>query len=163
MNRTFLLLGSNEGDRMAFLNMASEKINELIGPVISVSRVYETEPWGFESKAFFLNRVLEVNTDLNPQKLLEAVLTIEAKLGRVRTAKGYHSRLIDIDILFYNSDIIQQKDLMIPHPRISERRFTLLPLNELAAEFVHPQNGSTVSELLAYCADTSKVILYKSA
>lgn len=164
MNTTYLLLGSNLDDRQGMIRKAVERINDRIGPVTGSSSVYESEPWGFESECSFLNQVVKVDTGLSPHELLEAILNIESKLGRKRDSRveRYSSRSIDIDILFYNEDIISENNLNIPHPRIPERMFTLLPLCELNPSMVHPVYQRTVKELMALCSDRNEVSLYLS-
>jgi 2-amino-4-hydroxy-6-hydroxymethyldihydropteridine diphosphokinase len=164
MNTTYLLLGSNLDDRQVMIRQAVEGINDRIGTVTGSSSVYESEPWGFKANGHFLNQVVQVDTGLSPHELLEAILQIELKLGRKRDSsfEGYSSRSIDIDILFYNEDIISDNDLNIPHPRISERMFTLLPLCELNASMVHPVYKLTLQELKALCKDPNEVFLYQS-
>lgn len=162
MNFAFLLLGSNLNDRSALLLRAKEEISMLTGEILQESSVYESEPWGFQSDKRFLNQVVKIETELAPAEVLVKILQIESKLGRQRTGeKGYESRLIDIDILFYNDEIIRKNSLTIPHPKIPERMFTLLPLNELAPSLIHPESGKSVSELLKACPDTLHVYLYK--
>ena len=117
---------------------AKKMIEESIGSVVSVSSVYETEPWGFESDNEFLNMVLCVETDLSPSGLLGRILMIESQLGRIRCENQYSSRNIDIDILLYNNEIVNEAALEIPHPRMHERRFVLVPLAEIAPELIHP-------------------------
>ena len=142
--KVFLGIGTNLGDRESNLKKAIALIKENIGPVIKSSSVYETEPWGFQSNDYFLNMVLEVKTDLKPSGLLGRVLMIEASMGRLRNAEGYTSRLIDIDILFYGKRKFSGKALLIPHPKLHERKFVLIPLCEIAPEFIHPVLGKTM-------------------
>ena len=165
MKEVYLLLGSNRGDRVDFLSKALDLIAEKAGIVLAESAVYETEPWGFEDPTPFLNQVVEISTDLVPEELLEQLLTIEARLGRIRPFDscgcaddgGYAGRTIDIDILFYGSKLVFTDHLMVPHPRLHERRFTLVPLSEIAPGFIHPLLKKTVSELLQGCKDQAKV------
>jgi 2-amino-4-hydroxy-6-hydroxymethyldihydropteridine diphosphokinase len=160
MKKVFLGLGSNIGSREDYLRQAIEKIRELIGPVIRISSAYETGPWGFQSENQFLNIVAEIETGLKPSGLLGRLLMIESLLGRLRDGKGYTSRTIDIDILLYGKMIIDQGDLKVPHERMHERRFVLIPLAEIAPDIIHPVFKKSISELLSVCADKSKVILY---
>ncbi len=157
MNRVFLLLGSNLGNPSENLSKSISLLNQKIGSVISCSSIYKTAPWGFEHEKFFLNQVLEIDTTHNPIKLLEKILSIEIEMGRKRSGKGYEGRIIDIDILFFNDDYYDLKDLIIPHPLLHKRRFTLCPLFELAPLKIHPIFKKNISELLADCEDNCNV------
>jgi len=157
MHDVYLLIGGNIGNRALILSQALALIRKRVGRIIRRSSVYETEPWGFEDQRPFLNQVLRVRTALTPGSLLSAVLQIELVLGRIRQSEQYHARTIDIDILFYDSEIISQKQLTIPHPLLHRRRFTLVPLAEIAPSLVHPVFNSTVEDLLAVCTDSNLV------
>ena len=130
-------------------------IHQQIGTVINTSSIYQTPPWGFEAEQDFLNQVVVIQTVQSPEALIKTILSIEKQLGRIRQGNHYHSRTMDIDILFYNNQIIEQPDLIIPHPRIRERKFVLIPLCEIAPELRHPRFNLTISELLSQCADPS--------
>lgn len=156
MNRVYLALGSNLGDRKGNLEAAGWEIGRQAGPIITHSGIYETEPWGNKNQHPFYNQVLEINTDLTPTRLLNTLLLIEAKLGRTRIEK-WSPRTLDIDILFYGNEIICQNDLILPHPEIQNRRFVLEPLNEIAGNFIHPVIGCSITRLLAACTDDSAV------
>lgn len=158
MNKVFLGIGSNLGDREANLKEAVKGLGETIGTIISCSSVYETEPWGFETEEQFLNMVVEADTKLNPSGLLGAILMTEAKLGRTRSGKQYSSRLIDIDILLFNDLIMNEEALQIPHPHLHKRKFVLVPLCEIAPEVVHPVYKKTISELQESCNDKSLIV-----
>ncbi len=161
MQNIFLGIGSNIGNREENLNKAIARIEALtFSPVIS-SSVYETEPWGFKSSDSFLNGVLKISTTINPSVLLKELLAIEKDLGRVRTENKFSSRVIDIDILIYNCRVIVQKDLVIPHPEMHERRFVLVPMCEIAPEIYHPVLKRSMKYLLQTCGDSSRVELYK--
>ena len=161
MKKVFLGIGTNLGDREACLKSAIECIRESIGSVVCTSSVYETEPWGFSSDDQFLNMTVEVETALKPSGLLGRMLMIEARMGRLRSGKGYSSRLIDLDILLYSNKILNTKSLIIPHPRLHERKFVLVPLCEIAPDFVHPVLKNDIKTLLRDCKDKSKVIRLK--
>ena len=165
-NSVFLSLGSNLGDRAELLKRTRERIQDLVGRITKQSSIYETTPWEMEEAPQFLNQVLQVNTPLSPHELLEILHKIEEELGRIRDpgceirdtrSSSYDSRPIDIDILFYGNDVIETSDLKIPHPLIPERRFVLVPLTEIAGEFVHPELGKSMTSLLASCKDSGEV------
>lgn len=142
----FLLLGSNLGDRQAFLKNARDHIETGVAPIISPSSVYETQSWGKTDEPDYLNQVLYLKTNIAPRALLEKILGIETLLGRRREEK-WGSRTIDIDILFYGQDIINENSLVIPHPELHKRMFTLEPLNELAPDFIHPIFRKSIFQL----------------
>jgi 2-amino-4-hydroxy-6-hydroxymethyldihydropteridine diphosphokinase len=159
MEEVLLSLGSNMGDRAAILRKAVVMIGERAGEVTAVSGIYETEPWGFSADTTFYNMAAAVNTRLEPLEFLGVILSIESTLGRVRNpeADSYTSRPIDIDILFFGDRIVDTSGLIIPHPRLHERRFVLVPLNEIAPEKIHPLSGKKVLKLLEECGDLSNV------
>lgn len=152
MKESYLLLGSNLGDSKSYLGDALSKINELAGEVTGKSSLYQTASWGKTDQPDFINQVVRIETILSPQQLLETILVIEGSLGRQRLEK-WGSRTIDIDILFYDHRIIREKNLVIPHPFLHERRFTLLPLLELCPDLVHPVLGQTIKELYQLLKD----------
>ena len=152
----YLLLGSNIGDRRKKISDACKLIGELAGEILKYSGIYETEAWGKTSQPSFLNQVIEVSSQLTPNHLLTTLQQIENKLGRVRQEK-WGERSIDIDVLYYGSLIIREKLLSIPHPGIPSRRFTLVPLVEIAGEFVNPLLLKSNAELLSECKDKLKV------
>jgi 2-amino-4-hydroxy-6-hydroxymethyldihydropteridine diphosphokinase len=157
---TYLLLGSNSGNRSMLLTRALTMISSSIGTIVRKSSVYETAPWGFEAEVPFLNQAIVVETGLSAQRILEGILEIEMEFGRKRVPGGYASRSIDIDILFYGQKIIMTPELTIPHPLIRERRFVLVPLQEIAPDLVHPVYGVNIRGLLASCGDTGTVRKY---
>lgn len=156
--KAYLSLGSNLGDRFDILQQAVRVINVSLGKVTKVSAIYETEPVGFSSPGLFLNACVLVETELNPLELLKGINTIEHKFGRVRNpAGGYISRTLDIDILFYDNINIDNEEITIPHPRLEERLFVLVPLCELDENLFDPVSRSTVGDLLKKCQDTSQL------
>ena len=161
LKKVFLGIGANLGDRESNLKEALSMIEESIGTIVVSSSVYETEPWGFQSENEFLNMVIQVQTDLGPSGLLGRILMIEAHLGRIRDEGQYSSRIIDIDILLYDDEVIDKISLKIPHPRIPERKFVLVPLCEIVPDLVHPVLKKSLTSLLHQCQDSAKVKLYK--
>jgi 2-amino-4-hydroxy-6-hydroxymethyldihydropteridine diphosphokinase len=162
MASVYLGLGSNLGERLDHIRLASAHINGLIGRISTASGIYETEPWGYESKNAFLNQVIMVDSDLLPQQVMQAIGAIEQKMGRSGEAGKYTDRIIDIDLLFYDDHIIFTCALNIPHPRIAGRKFVLKPLAEIAADMIHPVLNKSISQLLAECEDNGRVELYHS-
>lgn len=154
--QVFLLTGSNMGDSAGYLREAEEHITSRVGMIVKRSAIYKTEPWGNKDQQYFLNQVVEIQTVLEPEEVLHTILNIELEMGRNRILK-WGPRVIDIDLLFYGSLIMQSQRLTIPHPLLHERRFTLLPLSEIAPGFIHPVLNQTIQLLLDTCADTSLV------
>jgi 2-amino-4-hydroxy-6-hydroxymethyldihydropteridine diphosphokinase len=163
MVKLYLLLGGNIGDKQAVFSDARVRLGERLGKITSQSAVYETEPWGFESDDLFWNQVLEITTELSPEAVLSETQQTELELGRIRKANQYDSRIIDIDILFYGQQIIDQEKLTVPHPRLQERKFALIPLNEIAPELVHPVLLKNIGQLLDECTDPLKVEIVKES
>lgn len=157
MNTVFLIIGGNIGNRKKNLQTASSMIEEQIGRIIKKSKIYETEAWGITDQAAFYNRVLQIKTPFFAEEIMQKILLIEKQMGRVRTIKNA-ARIIDIDILFFNNDIINEPNLTIPHIEISNRRFVLMPLNELAPGMIHPVFKKSIAELLSTCTDPLKVV-----
>ena len=158
----FILLGSNLGDRQLLVNQACAMIEERCGKIVAKSRLYESEPWGFKSEHWFLNQVVVLDTEMSPDDLMDTLLAIEKELGRDRTTphEGYVSRPIDLDILYWGEDLVVEKQhVIIPHPRLHKRRFTLLPLCDVAPDYIHPILKKTNRQLLDECDDFGKVDL----
>ena len=152
MNNTYLLIGGNEGNRLRYLEEAGNYISGFLGDIVRQSAIYETAAWGKTDQPNFFNQTLLIQTAQDPNALMNNILMIEKKMGRIRNEK-YSSRTIDIDILFYNAVIINEPRLIIPHPEIQNRRFVLVPMNEIAGELIHPVLNKTIKTLLAECPD----------
>lgn len=154
-HQVYLSLGSNLGDRLNNLEFAFEEIKKL-GEIKRKSSIYECKSIGFESNDLFYNCCIEIKTLLNPFELLKELNLIEKKAGRIRLNDGkYHSRNLDIDILFFNDAVINQENLIIPHPRLIDRKFVLIPLFEIEPNFIHPTNKLTLTKILSNCKDNS--------
>jgi len=156
MKGIYLLLGSNLGDRQKILGQAIDLINKNVGKVIQESSIYETEAWGFHDQPPFINQIVEIETTLPPQKILSQILDIEKQLGRKRFKK-WRERTIDIDILYIGNLVIEEPSLQVPHPHLHKRKFTLIPMVELAPSLVHPILKHNQKMLLEKCMDTLKV------
>jgi len=159
----FILIGSNVGDRKGHVDKACEMISGICGEIVEKSPVYESEPWGFEAEQWFLNQVIMVRTEMSPDDLMKQLLEIEQMLGRDRTTphEGYVSRPMDLDILYYDNQIVDTEFVTAPHPRLHLRRFTLLPLCDIAPDFIHPKMKVTNNELLVACNDNGVVKRYE--
>lgn len=153
MNQTYLLLGSNIGDRAAYLRAAVGEINKRLGTIRLFSPIYETAAWGDEDQASYYNQVVRLETPLSPEALLQGIQQIEKDVAQRERRRKWAPRTLDIDILFYNVDVINEPGLTIPHPHLQERRFALTPLNDIAPEFYHPVLNKSIQELLAACTD----------
>ncbi len=161
MKEAIVLLGGNLGNRELSFENARKLIEQKAGAILKTSALYESEPWGFEDKNLFLNQAILITTQLSPQHLLDTLLEIEKILGRIRSGK-LSSRVIDIDILFYGNEVINTENLKVPHPRIKERLFTLLPLSELCLNTLLPVLNITAEELISLCQDKSAIRIYSS-
>ncbi|MDO5104564.1 2-amino-4-hydroxy-6-hydroxymethyldihydropteridine diphosphokinase [Capnocytophaga sp.] len=157
-HKVYISLGSNMGERKRFLQQAVDSVNQQLGRIVEISSVYQTPAWGF-SGADFYNACLLAETSLSPEQVLEKLLLIEKELGRVRDAdtKGYQPRTIDLDILFFDDEIINTERLQIPHLQIENRKFVLFPLAEIASEKKHPVLQKSIQELLENTTDTSEI------
>ena len=155
-NFAFILLGTNIGEREFHLEKATKLVNERVGVISEKSKIYQTEPWGETNQPVFLNQVLKIIPNHSPQITLSNCLNIEKDMGRERK-KHWGERNIDIDILFYNTLIINDLNLIVPHPRLHLRNFTLVPLEEIAPKFRHPILKKTMFELLELCSDDLNV------
>lgn len=157
MHQVFLSLGSNVGDRNENLRNANFFLNQGTNRILRFSSVYETEPWGNKDQQNFFNQVVEIGTELPAVELLAFLKGIESHMGRTVSEIRYEPRVIDIDILFYEQLILTSETLMIPHPLIHQRRFVLIPLVEIAENWIHPVLGHTMKELLDRCDDSLEV------
>jgi 2-amino-4-hydroxy-6-hydroxymethyldihydropteridine diphosphokinase len=156
MNIAYLLIGGNEGDRTAYLQETTRRIQYPGSRLLRQSSLYETAAWGKTDQAPFLNQALALETPMDAPSLMKCLLATEEELGRVRKER-YGSRTIDIDILFFNEDVIRLPWLTIPHPEVARRRFALAPLDEIASDYIHPILRKTIHELLAECPDQLEV------
>lgn len=156
MNKIYLLLGSNTGNSKAALTKAKKQIQKQIGVITRHSDLYSTAAWGNFKQPDFLNQVIIAETELSAAETMQTILDIEKKMGRVRTVKNA-PRIIDIDILLFNKEIIHLPYLNVPHPQIQNRRFVLVPLNQLSPNMIHPGLKKTIHKLLIHCPDTLNV------
>ena len=160
MKPAVILLGSNMGNRFHNLESAQEKLMLCFGQVQLQSLIYKTAPWGNTNQDDFLNKVIVVNSDKDAFEILKILLTIEVEIGRTRTGK-WASRTIDLDLLYLGNEIIDTKSLMVPHPHIQDRKFTLIPLCEILPDFIHPLFQLSNKELLLQTTDKSDVYIYE--
>jgi 2-amino-4-hydroxy-6-hydroxymethyldihydropteridine diphosphokinase len=156
MNKAYLLIGGNLGDRKLNLEKARTLLNQFCGTIIKSSPVYETDAWGNTEQPAFLNQALELETELNAKKLMRWILKIEKDMGRIRNDK-YGPRNIDIDILLFNEEQFDYSFLKIPHPELHNRRFALVPLAEIAPDALHPVFNKNINTLLKECKDDLSV------
>ena len=157
MHFVYLSIGSNLGDRKKYISDAEIYIEKLIGVITCKSGLYETEPWGIVHPEMFLNKVILVESDLAPFQIFEKIQAIEKSNGRIRNNEKYSPRTIDIDILFFDEIVLDDKNLTIPHPLIKERKFILEPLAEIAGGFIHPLYKKTVRQMFRECSDNHLV------
>ena len=155
----YILLGGNIGDRVSNLANARTALVAKVGPIKAVSKIYETAAWGVTDQPAFLNQVIQVSSELPPNELLFTINQIEAELGRQRHER-WHARTIDIDILYYGDCIMNTQRLTLPHPQLHNRQFTLIPLTELAPDFIHPVLQKNSQALLVECEDQLEVTLF---
>lgn len=154
-NQAILSIGSNQGNRLENIQKCIQLIQLEIGTVFSVSKLYESPSWGFDSDSFY-NCAIAIHTHKSAQKLLSGLLKIEKKLGRIRSSKeGYHPRTIDIDIISFENDIINTATLVVPHPQMEKRLFVLMPMCDLQLEYLHPIFQKSTQELIVICEDKS--------
>ena len=158
MNTAYLILGGNKGNKAQNLSKAIQLISEKAGVVVKKSDIFATAAWGNTNQPDFFNQAICLQTALSPEDLLKQIISIELLLGRVRGNQKWAERTMDIDILFYNDDIIKTKDLTIPHPLLQERNFVLVPMAQLAPKLVHPVFKKNIETLLSECSDKLKVI-----
>jgi 2-amino-4-hydroxy-6-hydroxymethyldihydropteridine diphosphokinase len=156
MNKVYLLIGGNMGDRMANLEMAIKLIEQQIGNIELKSSIYETAAWGQTNQPDFLNQALLVHTQLEAAELMSKLLSIENLMGRIRTIK-LGPRTIDLDIIYFNNDVISTSLITIPHPKLAERKFVLAPLFEIAPHYLHPILNKTNASMLKECGDSLAV------
>ena len=156
MNKTYFLLGSNMGNSKGRLSKAILQIEKHIGIITRKSSLYVTAAWGNTKQPDFFNQVITVETNFSALQTMQTILSIEKKMGRIRTLKNA-PRIIDIDILFFNKEIIDNKYLSVPHPQIQNRRFVLVPLNQLSPNLRHPVLKKSVHQLLIHCPDKLNV------
>lgn len=159
MSGIFLLLGTNQGKRLRNLEVAFKLLMSKDILVQKKSRVYKSAPWGILNQPSFLNQALQIETKLSAEELLNTVKNIELEMGRTITIK-WGERIIDIDILYYHDSILENENLVVPHPQIPFRRFTLVPLVELQPNFIHPVLKKSQADLLLNCTDPLEVMVY---
>ena len=152
MSKVYLSIGSNKGNRSVLINKAIDEIEKKVGIIISRSSIYQSKSWGFDSNDFY-NLCLLIDTDIVPKSLLINLKKIEKSMGREDIDGSYSDRFIDIDILFYDNIITDSEDLKIPHPKIEIRKFVLVPMLEIADNYVHPILNKTIKELYNDCSD----------
>jgi 2-amino-4-hydroxy-6-hydroxymethyldihydropteridine diphosphokinase len=163
MTEVYLGLGSNMGEREKNLSDAILFLSKEAGTMLQYSSVWETAPWGFDAETSFLNMAISMQTGMEVEEFFSVMHSIESRLGRERSGRGYCSRTMDIDVLFWGSEVINRNGIMIPHPAIAARLFVLAPLNEIASDFIHPVSKMSVSEMLSHCGDRSEIKRFKGS
>ena len=158
MHKVFLGIGGNIGDKQLNFTKVAHLANDRLGNIIKKSSIYETPPWGFLSEDHFWNQVFLIETEINPENLLEEIREIEAEFVRKRESDRYVSREMDIDILYFDDIYVETEKLVIPHPKLHNRKFVLVPLVEIAPDFKHPLFRLTNLQLLENCKDESIII-----
>lgn len=156
VNKAYISIGSNRGNRRKYLESGILSLSDHNCSIIKLSSVYETQPWGFEDNILFLNQVLEIETRNSAFELLVTIKLIEKEHNRLHTPQ-YSGRTLDMDILFYNNEIINSDYLVVPHPHLHNRNFVLMPLNEIAPAFIHPVFGLAIKSLLDKCTDKCRI------
>lgn len=156
MNTAFILIGGNLGNRFKNLHTAKKLIQQHCGNIVAASSIYQTAAWGMQQQPDFYNQALKIETAFQPHQLLKKLLEIENIIGRIREEK-YGPRIIDLDILLFNDETVDDENLKIPHPHLPQRKFALVPLNEVAADYFHPVEKKTIHQLLLKCADILNV------
>ena len=160
MHTYYLHLGSNKGDRTSYLSNAIKQITAKIGQVTDQSAIYQTEPWGKKDQDEFLNMAIKVESNLVPEDALNAAKKIETDMGSEKKEK-WGPRIIDIDILYCNDLIMEKDNLVIPHPHIYERNFVLIPLMEIAGDFIDPVKEMSIEDIFDLCKDESEVLMFE--
>lgn len=160
MHTYYLHLGSNKGDRTSYLSNAIKQITAKIGQVTDQSAIYQTEPWGKKDQDEFLNMAIKVESNLAPEDALNAAKKIETDMGSAKKGK-WGPRIIDIDILYCDDLIMEKDNLVIPHPHIYERNFVLIPLMEIAGDFIDPVKEMSIEDIFDLCKDESEVLLFE--
>ena len=160
MNEVYLSIGSNEKNKKQNILSATKLLSEQCGNIVKQSAIYETPAWGFESNNSFLNIAVKIHTKLSATNLLNLILSIEKQIGRVRkkTNQPYSDRIIDIDIIFFNDEIINTENLVVPHPLMHKRLFVLKPICDINCNYKHPVLQHTITELIEFCEDDSEIV-----
>jgi 2-amino-4-hydroxy-6-hydroxymethyldihydropteridine diphosphokinase len=157
-HQVILSLGSNQGNRLENIEHCIDLLHQEVGTVVKVSSLFESDSWGFSSDSFYNCAVL-IHTYKNPQKLLKNILKVEKRLGRVRTeTSNYQPRVIDVDMIFFDDEIIESESLQIPHKHLQDRLFVILPMMELVSDWTHPISQKSISDILKECEDKGNCV-----